>query len=301
MNWKRIKRLLFFALVLIAINYSLSHFFRKEMEGRVVNQLDEAFYKENTPINYLILGNSHAFGIRPQPSDSSVVFAAYGENIVQTYYRLKYVTDLKERKFKNIILPFDFQYLSNSEIPNLNIDFWVKYIDFYEYSQISKKYSENLFKYLKGNFFPYSGQTMAVWEAINLKDQAIEGQSQKLIKDNSTTCPKQIIDSIAEIYFFKVLDICKANNIGVVLLKYPYRRDYYNDLQKCFKETDYFNEIEPKIKLRAQKILILDHSKDFIDEPAKFDDGHHLSSLGNVRTIFTKSIFDTLQKKPFLR
>ncbi|MBK6340027.1 MAG: hypothetical protein IPF63_10685 [Bacteroidetes bacterium] len=134
----------------------------------------------------------HAFAIRPRPEDSAVLFCSYGENIIQTYYRLNKVLELKSRKIEKIILPFDFQALSAHEIPNLNIDFWVKYIDFIDYAKNTNEYSDNLFKYLKGNFVPYSGQSMAVWEAINLKEENFNGQAnQVMLSDNSTNCPKK--------------------------------------------------------------------------------------------------------------
>lgn len=296
MNWKMIKRIIIVVGIILVINGCFSFLFRKQMEGRVVNQLDKAFYKNNSPIKHLILGNSHSFSLRPLSEDSAVLFCAYGENVIQTYYRINTVIKLKYRKIENILLPFDFQYLSNNEIPNLNIDFWVKYIDFLDYSMVTKEYTDNLFKYLKGNFVPYSGQSMAVWEAINLKDENFNGQSaQRMVADNSTNCPQEIVDSIAELYFFRILDLCRQNNIGLVLIKYPYRRDYFESLQKCFTEQQYFPSLEAKIKARNQGIIILDHSKDFIDQPELFEDGHHLNSQGQIRPIFTRAIFDTLK------
>ena len=203
---------------------------------------------------------------------------------------------MKSRKIEKIILPFDFQALSAHEIPNLNIDFWVKYVDFLDYAKNTNEYSDNLFKYLKGNFVPYSGQSMAVWEAINLKEENFNGQAnQVMLSDNSTNCPKEIIDSIAEFYFFRIFDLCKENDIDLILIKYPYRRDYFENLQKCFTEKEYFPILETKIKARNQGVIILDYSKNYIDQPEFFDDGHHLSSEGQIRHLFTKSVFDTLK------
>ena len=41
--------------------------------------------------------------------------------------------------------------------------------------------------------------------------------------------------------------------------------------------------------------MTLDYSKNYIDQPEFFDDGHHLSSEGQIRHLFTKSVFDTLK------
>lgn len=296
MNWKKINRVVLAVVVIILLNGIFSYLFRKEMEGRVINQLDKEFYQSKKPVKHLVLGNSHAFAIRPRPEDSAVLFCSYGENIIQTYYRLNKVLELKSRKIEKIILPFDFQALSGHGIPNLNIDFWVKYVDFLDYAKNTNEYSDNLFKYLKGNFVPYSGQSMAVWEAINLKEENFNGQAnQVMLSDNSTNCPKEIIDSIAEFYFFRIFDLCKENDIDLILIKYPYRRDYFENLQKCFTEKEYFPILETKIKARNQGVIILDYSKNYIDQPEFFDDGHHLSSEGQIRHLFTKSVFDTLK------
>jgi hypothetical protein len=53
--------------------------------------------------------------------------------------------------------------------------------------------------------------------------------------------------------------------------------------------------LETKIKARNQGVIILDYSKNYIDQPELFQDGHHLSSEGQIRHLFTKSVFDTLK------
>ena len=84
MNWKKINRVVLAVVVIILLNGIFSYLFRKEMEGRVINQLDKEFYQSKKPVKHLVLGNSHAFAIRPRPEDSAVLFCSYGENIIQT-------------------------------------------------------------------------------------------------------------------------------------------------------------------------------------------------------------------------
>jgi hypothetical protein len=87
-----LKRFVLPLFIIIGLNYLLNEWFLYINKDAVIWELDNEFYKnvDKKKVKYLIIGNSHSFGIETYENDSLLHFATYGENWAKSYYKLKY-------------------------------------------------------------------------------------------------------------------------------------------------------------------------------------------------------------------
>ncbi|MBX7226698.1 MAG: hypothetical protein K1X55_11740 [Chitinophagales bacterium] len=291
-------RVAVFVGIFFVLNFLFSLWFKNAMEVRVIKHWENEFYAAPKQLRTLCMGNSHSYVFRPLPEDSTIYFCSYGEDIGKTYYRLKTVLDNKTKEFESIFLPYDFQYLSRSGMDNTNLDLWANYVNYFEYGRKKGDVSGYAFKYIIGKFFPYAGQSFNIWEYLHQPKAYLEGvasnRADKMQADNSAVnCPKDIVDPVAGEYFKMILHLCKQHNIKVYLIKYPYRKDYLDNLSTCFSESTYFTEAD-KLLVGYKNVHVLDYSKIYLHQPEKFDDGHHLKASDSTRNIFSKMVIDTV-------
>jgi hypothetical protein len=157
MNKKFLKRLLYFVLILIAVNFILDHLFKNFTVHNILNNAkDKDFSEYNDSLKYLSMGNSHNT-VNTYILDKAYNYNSPAENYVQSYYKLKSILEVQKRKPEYLILYIDNSSFGPKAMGYLEHNsYWIKYIDYAELAKI--KSDNNIFnKWIEGKFISYAG------------------------------------------------------------------------------------------------------------------------------------------------
>lgn len=154
---KFLKRLLYFALMLIIINVILDQLYKNFVVHNILNNAkDKDFMAYDDTLKYLSLGNSHNT-VNTHILDNAYNYNAPAENYVQSYYKLKSIIKEKKKKPEYLLLYIDMSAFSQLAAGYFEHNsYWIKYIDYFELSRIMHD-KRILSKWLEGKFVSYAG------------------------------------------------------------------------------------------------------------------------------------------------
>jgi hypothetical protein len=296
-----LKRILIPILLLLGLNFLLNEWFKYINKEAVIWELEADFYDnvKNKEVQYLILGNSHSFGIETYENDSLVHFASYGENWAKSYYKLKYLID-QGYSIEYLLLNYDITDTKQIGLDNKNLNYWGKYVNFYELGNVTNNFSQYFGFWLRANFINYAGRYFEFFEYYTLdKNDKMENKEATFTppdffqKHNiEENCFDEIIGNDSKFYLQKIVKICIENNIQLVMVKYPITKYHYYKHSTCFDPMNYYNKLDEYLSPSA-RIEILDYQKLYFDQNANFRDDHHLVS--SMRDEFSKKVRNDLQ------
>jgi len=296
-----LKKILFPILLILGLNFLLNEWFKYINKEAVIWKLDADFYENvsNKEVQYLILGNSHSFGIETYENDSLVHFASYGENWAKSYYKLNYLID-QGYKIEYVMLNYDITDTKQIGLDNKNLNYWGKYVDFFELGNVSNNFSQYLGFWLRANFINYAGRYFEFFEYYTLSEDQNEKRQEATFTppefiqrhDLEENCFNEIIGDDSKFYLQKIVKICNENSIQLVMIKYPITKYHYYKHSTCFNPTNYYHQLDELLS-PTNNVEVLDYQKLYFDQNANFRDDHHL--IGSVRSEFSNTVRRDLQ------
>jgi len=297
-----LKRFLLPLFVILSLNFLLNEWFKKINKEAVIWELDNDFYEKvnDKEIQYLILGNSHSFGIETYENDSLVHFASYGENWSQSYYKLNHLIN-QGYSIDHLLLNYDLTDTRQIGLDNKNLNYWAKYINFFELGNITNNFSQYIGFWVRANFMSYAGRYFEFFEYYTLGEnpliekQEVQFNPPDFVESHKreNDCLDQVIKEEAIFYLEKIIALCTSNDIQLVLIKYPITKYHYYKHSSCFDPSEYYNELNKRLH-SSNPIQILDYQKLYFDNNSMFRDDHHL--IGSIRGEFSQRVRKALEK-----
>ena len=304
MKAKFLKSLIPFIVIAVIINFFLNQFYSKVMEKSHLMEIDSEFHSWNheVPINYLIIGSSHSFGLQKEYVENAVHFGSWGEEVSRTYYKLKYVLEESNYQVKNVLMNFDLGLTRRADVSE-NYFYWIRYVDFLELGREKDCLPDYIYKYLKGLLFKYADGEMDIFEYFTLDESksgalrsgdyipplnALDTTSNRF----SDECLKKELNQVAINYLVRLVELCEKHQVNLVLIKFPVTKYFYYKHSACYDPDEYYSVIEEEIQKNSTGTYIIDFQKLYFDDDSKFRDPHHLS--GPVRPGFTQLVVERL-------
>lgn len=308
------KKYLVFALLLVAINTLLDQAFKAFSVHNMLNEtMDKQFDEYNEKLEYLAMGNSHNC-INTHILPNSFNYGSPSENFIQSYYKLKSIIEEKGKKPETLLLQADLSSFGQKSSDRYEYNsYWIKYIDYLELSRVKNDYGI-LSKWHEGRFFSYVGNYKDVQLSIvyRLKMKNLEMHNgyrphrdyrnfaNEPNKRKTAWNKAQLIlsgdnyfDSAAGYYFDKIFQLCQANGIQVVLIRYPLTMEFSEEESNIVPAE----KIEKQIEAIATRYPVyrgtLDYHNLYFNHPEYFFDPDHLNVKGS--DLLTHRITDDLQ------
>ncbi len=301
MTRKTIIRLVLFFILLLGINFIMDRAFKEFSVHNIINTtMDQQFADYKDTLKYLTLGNSHNC-INTHILKNSFNYGSPGENFIQSYYKLKNILEKPGKKPQNLILQSDISSFGPMISNRLEYNsYWIKYIDYFELARI-KKNRDVLNKWVEGKFISYAGNykdiQLSIFYRIKIKtlemyhgyrphrdyhNFANEPNRQRVAwnKANVILSPEAYLDSTIATYFEKILQLCQKQQIGVMLIRIPMSKEFYEEETRIVPVDKLYAAVDSI----ACRYTVYDRTYDyhdlFFDHPEYFFDPDHLNIKG---------------------
>ena len=316
------KLLVFIALVL-GINIILSQIFiTSVMAKSEIYRRDKFFNEHPDPVNILVMGNSRSrSAIDPQILEHSFNWSTPRENIIQTYYKLKYALEKHPRaaEIELVVLPLDissfFNMLNHHDFSPLF--YWRKYIDFAEFGAWEGESLKYRFNATRAWLFPTFGNGRYILDYFNW---VFIRKGQTLTRpDGHTPHPERLTDlenrdvkvkDLIQTYFRtpdiyspenvywleKCLQICAENNREVILFKAPLAAEYTDELNSYIPIDSTYSQILESLA-SYDNFLVFDGAEELQSTDLFYNFGH-LNAQG--ATIFSGMLNDFVKQNHLL-
>ncbi len=259
-------------------------------------------------ISTLIIGDSHAettFDDNIIPHSKNIAFHA--EHYLFTYYKLKKILEgnpqLKiiilsygahnlsqgadvtifslgrnSRSFARYFMLLDKEGVTDTYSPSQNwrVNYlkWKLYIPFQLKLEAKLLYKTVLHKPIKLHDFPFIGKFYASSNhAFHDVREPINGHyfnKGKLLQKSN----------LAIKYLYKIIELCEANNIKLILINTPLHLEYRKRIPEYF--TKLYTNTSIEITSKHPTIKIIDYSEEMLPDSA-FGDYHHVNSIGAAK------------------
>jgi hypothetical protein len=313
MSGKFTIRLLLFAALLVAVNYALDRAFKAfSIHGLLNNMMDKQFAEYEGTLTYLTMGNSHNC-INTRILENSFNYGSPSESFIQSYYKLKYILEESGRKPEYLILQADISSFGPKISDRFEYNFyWKKYIDYIELAKIKKEW-DIPGKWLEGKFFSYAGNykdiQLSILYRIKMNDLemyrgfrphrdfrnfANEADRQKVAwsKADLILSKEGYFDPAIKVYFEKIMQLCQAHDVKVLLLRIPMSKEFYTEESKIVPADQLYREVETIASRYPVYMRIYDYHALFFDHPEYFFDPDHLNVKGS--DLFTGKLSEEL-------
>lgn len=249
--------------------------------------------------NILINGDSHMeVAINPELFNSAINIAQGGENIVLSYWKLKYLT--KNISFDTLMFSFSYNNISKMEegkfygdkmtpevmrrsilIGDFNTIDTILNVDYKEYY---KSYFRQMCLYPKKDQYTFIG-------GFNPSDYSnlLPNAERRIEKHYRKKQQKADISEVMISYLDSIVKLCKQNKITPILVSTPLHKTYFDKIPLVIKEG--FEA--KKSELIDKNIIFLDFSDNFMEDEFYYD-CDHLNRRGAEK--FTKILVDELNK-----
>ncbi len=207
-----------------------------------------AFEKNKQNLEVIFLGDSHfRKGIDTQRIRSSAFNLSFGKaSYIQSYYILKHYI-LQMPSLKLVVIPIDQHTFSSYKTNSIDTPFfWSRYIDYSEVSRLTGRHifsrkcnvltildkrlgQEYFVKNIAGSIKRFLLQEP---KPPSIKDRAWADRKQSTDKEFAFSRAKyhldgrDVYDEAILVYFDKILQMCKENNVWVVTLQMPVSKNY---------------------------------------------------------------------------
>lgn len=308
-------RLLIFAAIVVMVNYFLDWSFKRFSVHNILNKtMDKQFDEFDTGLKYLAMGNSHNC-INTYILDSCFNYGSPSENIIQTYYKLRYILEESGKTPESLLLQADISSFGPKGASRFEYNFyWKKYINYIELARI-KNDKDILLKYFEGKFFSYVGNYKDVQLSIlyrmkmknieiyrgyrphrDFRNFADEPDRRKLAwsKANLFLSRDGYFDPAIRIYLEKIFELCQEHGVKVYLIRVPMSKEFYEEELKIVPADRLYTEVEELARNYPVFVKILDYHDLYFDHPEYFFDPDHLNIKGS--DLFTERLSQDLYK-----
>jgi hypothetical protein len=308
-------RLILFLAILLAVNFALDRAFKAFSVHNFINKMmDDQFAEYNDTLKYLALGNSHNC-INTHILEKSFNYGSPSENFIQSYYKLKYILEKSGKKPEYVILQADNSSFGPKASDRYEYNsYWIKYIDYVELAKI-KNNRDVLLKWPEGKFFSYVGNykdiQLSILYRIKFKtfemyhgyrphrdyhNFADEADKQKVAWDkaNLVLSKEGYFDPAIKVYFEKILQLCQAHGVRVILVRVPMTKEYYEEETKIIPVDKLWDEVKSITSRYPVYQGTFDYHDLFYDHPDYFFDPDHLNVKG--ADLFTAQFAKDLER-----
>lgn len=314
MSKQFVQRFILFISMLIIINLMLDQAFKAFSVHNILNEkLDTQFTEYDDTLKYLAIGNSHNC-VNTYILENSFNYGSPSESFIQSYYKLKHIFEETDKKPEYVILQSDISSFGPKSADRYEYNsYWIKYVDFIELAKIKKERSV-LTKWIEGNFFSYAGNYKDVQLSIvyrtkmkNLemyhgyrphrdyrnfanaanKQRAAWNKAQRVLSEDI------YFDRTTKVYFEKIMQLCQAHDIKIVMVRYPMTKEYSTEERKIVPAEKLFREIEEIATLYSVYQGTFDYHDLYFDHPEYFFDPDHLNVKGS--NLLTERLDDDLK------
>jgi len=306
-------RLLVFAVLLLAVNYTLDRAFKAfSIHSLLNNTMDKQFAEYEGTLTYLTLGNSHNC-INTHILENSFNYGSPSESLIQSYYKLKYLLEKLGSRPEFLILQADISSFGPKSASRFEYNFyWKKYIDYIELAKIKGEWDITA-KWLEGKFFSYAGNykdiQLSILYRIKMKDLemyrgfrphrdfrnfAEETDRQKLAwsKANLILSKESSFDPAVKVYFEKIVKLCQDHGVKLILIRIPMSKEFYNEEIKIVNADRLYHEVDSIASRYPVYLRTYDYHDLYFDHPEYFFDPDHLNVKGS--DLFTTRLAEDL-------
>lgn len=239
--------------------------------------------------------------VNPALISNSFNATSLGENIIQTYYRLRYYLEEDQLDIRVVMLPVDLHSFSSYRMDRFSpLDYWRKYINFLELGETKYEVPKYLQDRLLGQFSYYNDITNTI-DLIKVRagfeegeDELIRGfkvgvhdnvEKSELLNDARSRVRLHFngadpFDPDAAEYFSRLLDLLDDHHVKAVLIAYPVIEDYYRIAGKQIDIPAYYADLQDLLYGRPASYPLLDYHDVFWGHDQYFSDADHLNATG---------------------
>ncbi|GAB4419865.1 MAG: hypothetical protein OHK0039_32770 [Bacteroidia bacterium] len=296
---------LIFAVPFVPLNiylYNSSPFFAKEKEYHATI---EGFFAKDQ-VTHLIIGDSHPGALTNDMLGEHTYNLAFGgDGLKENYLKLKYVLERSE-SVEYLLLTADAQMFGKRRVQSSNNSFLNPYVlktgtyEVYGHNAVSiladmvplfnDSYIEYLNKNLqdrisgniaKRNLYEQLRQDHYMWSREISPEQRLEFA----LKTGKSDHKGVMADSIQQVYYRKIFDLCAAYGVKVIGVKYPAMREYIAGLEAGPREQ--LESFFASLPFHA----MLDY-RDFTQDPLLMKNEDHVNDDG-ARLLLKRMEADT--------
>ena len=257
-----------------------------------VSVLDEAWRSDDTPLDVLIVGDSHARNaVEPRAFRNGLSLAVGGEHYTKTRARMASLHQENPRDVGTILIPLDHVSLSGWKAEQFAPEaVWGQHVNFWALGRERGQWWTFAPMALKAGAFPYIGEfesAMQRWAGT----RAFQGQAStrreppRSLRKTGVDAARAHLATHAEPNPFlladleRLIDASLARGTKVVLVSYPMTGGYLRTAQALGVPHP---ATLPDVQrlLSRSNVRHLDHSADFVGMPHLFWDGDHLNAAG---------------------
>ena len=303
------KKLLFKILLILVGFLIINQIFNSLYYNRIESYMDnerklKEFVHFDGKLKYLFLGSSHSQNaIDPSIIGNSYNFASSLESCLQTYYKLKATVEDLKKEPEYVIIPVDLSTFSQFRVNRFrNESSLLHFSDYWELYRITGEF-EYIAQYINTKFFLYSGKVkflrrfFKTRRAYFLKNPRLgfKDQQGNLLEDfpngPDAECKRKANlyfnegtywNKYAVIYFEKILNYCKANNIKFVGIKMPLSENYIKECSRFFSIEEFNMRVDSLFKPYKSNASLIDLRHEFRDHQDYFWNPDHIGASGAV-------------------
>lgn len=314
-------KVLGFIVALLLVNLIANEIYtRLVLSHSYLYRTEAEFQEYKDSIQILIVGDSHPMSaVDTRQMQGAFNLTSPGENIIQTYYRLRYYLEVEPLDVKLVVLPLDLHSFSSFRISRFeSMNFWSKYINCVELAKISDSLGSYMRRHATGNL-TYAGGVSDTVKLLQVRAGLVEGEdplfmgfrvkSARFVDEGNKKNNARIIvgkhlmgyeplHPEAEAYFLRILDLLAAHDVKVVLVEYPVSREYYQSAGVAMDIPEFYRSLGDLLKKRSQEPPILDYHDLFWNDQINFSDPDHLNEAGASE--FTRILEQDLEELGYL-
>jgi len=289
-------------LAVLVIHVLLSWGYKRVMHESQLMKCDREMLSLPAKNYNLIAGNSHALSVQTEYWENSHVIASYGEEIHQSYFKLKHILEVQSSRPDTLLLSFDLGMMHQLALKNQAHQwYWNKYESSRELAPFASKKFEFYSHRIVSGIFPYMDGEVEVYDYFFAKKDSTQlmrksTEIKKLdeippLRQLSDTCLKAQFSPCGIHFFEALLQLCKENSIVLALVRFPVTPHYYWSQSTCFEPEAYYTSCDSMLQKSGVNFKILDFHDRYEEE--FFRDPHHLKG-GEIRKEFTIEILKEL-------
>ena len=309
------KKLFVFIVLVIILNAGFNAVYDRWMYYfRLARNQDEQFASCADTLKYLMLGNSHN-RINPEVMGNGFCYITPKEVYKQSYYKLRYILENTNIRPANILLSIDPVNFSPKAENDLSFDgYWRKYLD---YAELAREHNDPGYfvNWAAGNFFSYVGNYKYVYMSLqffnydftqirngyfpprNYKNFAREPnrdlKGYEIASAYLASYAKQSVLGETT-YYCKILDLCRQNNIRLILLWMPMTDEYLKAANRLVDLDKLDHDILELTRQHNVDYRLFDFRNQFSGQPSYFFNADHVNPAGAA--IISRKIKEELEK-----
>lgn len=296
------KKIALFGFLAIAIHLCLSIGFNYWVSSRSNLLLTQKQFEELEEAPYfLFMGDSHT--ARSIAADSLPVaynLGYYGENCIRTYYRLRYIIEVLDKKPGYVFFPSgNYRYSKMFSQFKRNNFFYIDYVDYTELTYYDHFNEDHMQLYLKHKIFPYI-EWIDLLKRESEKKKNAEISWEKTSSRNKYKSARNFVrntlfnydqknmdDELSLLYLSLTIELCKKHSIVPVFIKYPFTKMYFDEMDDFLGEELIKNSKSDSL-IKASNCVVWNYNTIYQNNHQYFFDSHHMNQDG--MNAFTKLI-----------